>query len=275
MNDLPLMEFAPTVGLLVCCALMMGLSENARRLELAIEGSQDGVWDWNLVTDAVFFSRRQFEMLGYRDQQVVPSLDTWRACIHPEDAAHVLAAVQAHLVGERASYEATYRALNATGGWVWVRVRGKVTERDAEGRPLRMVGTTSDISTLKRREKLFEAMAEATSTTVGGPAFFERLIRVLAETAEVRLALVGTLTFAQDPHVQTIALWDSNRLLRNTRYPLAGSPWDATVTSNDLCFVPTDAAARYPADALLQESSSCQPGKACHETDRKSAIEEL
>lgn len=231
---------------------MTGLSEHARRLELAIEGSRDGVWDWNIETSVVFFNRAQFEMLGYRDGEVVPSLDTWRNAIHPEDAAHVMAALQAHLSGQTPTYEVNYRSQTATGGWMWVRARGKVTERDETGRPLRMVGTTSDIRALKRRERLFEAMAEATSTTVGGTAFFERLMRVLAETAEVRLALVGMLTGPSQSQVQTIALWDTSRLLPNERYAIEDSPCAVTVRSNDCCFVPDDVVARFPADALLQ-----------------------
>ncbi len=121
-----------------------------QRLEMALDGSGLGFWDWNVSTGETTFSQRWCSMLGYQSDEIEANVGAWERLIHPEDAPIVLAGVQAHMQGETADYESEHRLRHKDGHWVWVLGRGKVMERDAQGRPLRMTGVHLDISHRKQ-----------------------------------------------------------------------------------------------------------------------------
>jgi len=122
------------------------------RLKLAMDTSEDGLWDWNLADDSVYFSPRWKAMIGYRPEQLGDTIETWSELMHPDDAPGVRTRLQAHLQGEVPDYEVEFRLRGPDGIWHWVLARGKVVKRDAAGRPLRMVGTHRDIAERKRWE---------------------------------------------------------------------------------------------------------------------------
>jgi len=121
------------------------------RLALAMDATEDAVWDLDLVTYQAYFSPRYWDMLGYGGGEFPPCLDTWRRLVHPEDAEAAEAALERHLDGEAPSYRAEFRMRTKSGEWRWVRSRGRVVMRDAEGKPRRMVGTHIDISEQRQR----------------------------------------------------------------------------------------------------------------------------
>ena len=126
------------------------------RLELAVEGAQIGVWDWDMTTDEVEFNDQWAEMLGHSLDEIEPHLDAWERRVHPEDLEAVEDALSAHMAGETEYYEAEHRMRTASGGWKWIRDVGKVVERDADGEPVRGVGIHLDIDDRKRRERELE-----------------------------------------------------------------------------------------------------------------------
>lgn len=127
--------------------------ESEYRWKFAIEGAGDGVWDWNILTDEAKYSRRWKEMLGYAEDEILPENQEWADRIHPDDRAYVAGAMQAYLDGRTETYVVEYRLRCKDGGYKWILGRGMVVSRDEDGRPLRMIGTHTDITERKRAEE--------------------------------------------------------------------------------------------------------------------------
>jgi PAS domain S-box-containing protein len=137
--------------------LEAALRESEERLRFALEGSNDGFWDWNIATGEVRFSRRWAEMLGYSPSELEPTVHTWERLMHPEDRPQVMAALTKHLEGLSPLYSTEHRLRTKQGDWRWVLDRGKVVARDENGRPLRAAGTHTDITDRKRAEQALTA----------------------------------------------------------------------------------------------------------------------
>ena len=121
------------------------LAKSEERLKLALDGSNDGLWDWHVPSGAVYFSPRFETMLGYAPGELHPHVDTWIEMLHADDKEQVMAVLAEHLEGQSASYQTEHRVRNKDGDWIWILDRGKVVKRDAQGQPLRAVGTYTDI----------------------------------------------------------------------------------------------------------------------------------
>lgn len=126
------------------------------RWKLAFEANGDGVWDWDIATGAVEFSAGLKTMLGYPADAPWSNVDDWAQRLHPDDAAATMAAVDAHLQGLTAVYANEHRLRRADGSWCWVLDRGLVLTRDENGRPLRMLGSHTDISAVRRAMEALE-----------------------------------------------------------------------------------------------------------------------
>ncbi|MCP4645380.1 MAG: PAS domain S-box protein [bacterium] len=129
------------------------LRTSEERLRLALEGTSDGLWDWNLETGAVYFSPRYYTMLGYEPDEFPSSYEAWRDLLHPDDVDPAERAMRAHMASQRDAYEIPFRMRGKDGAWHWILGRGKVVERDAGGRAIRMAGTHTDISLSKAAEE--------------------------------------------------------------------------------------------------------------------------
>lgn len=137
----------------------MALAERQDAFEQAMEIAGETFWDWDLVTNRMGHARNRARMLGYED--VPEHLDQWVAVSHPDDREPVAQLIRAHLRGETPEYEAEYRQRHRDGHWIWVRSRGRVTDRDpATGKPLRMRGTVVDITRRKELEARIAQMNE-------------------------------------------------------------------------------------------------------------------
>jgi PAS domain S-box-containing protein len=130
------------------------------RLKLALEGSGDGLWDWNIVTGEVYLNANWLEMLGYAENELPHHVSTWERLIHPDDQLRVGEMLNAHLKDGSAPYSFDYRVLTKSGKWKWVANYGKVVARDENGAPLRMVGTHKDISDRKQTEEQLRTLSE-------------------------------------------------------------------------------------------------------------------
>jgi PAS domain S-box-containing protein len=129
------------------------LRESYLRLELAMEGGELGLWDWNPRTNAVTYSNRWAQMLGYRPEEVEPTVEFFKRHVHPEDLAAMLDRLTGHAEGRISVYESEHRLRAKSGGWLWVLGHGKVIERDKDGHPVRVTGIISDITKRKRAEE--------------------------------------------------------------------------------------------------------------------------
>lgn len=127
------------------------LREVTERLNLAFEGSNDGVWDWNTSADRAYYSPRWCALLGYDPDEIAPRPQSWMDLLHPDDRESVCSAIEAHLAGRTPVYSAVHRMRRRDGDWLWVESRGKAI-RAADGRAYRMVGTMTDIEEKKRQE---------------------------------------------------------------------------------------------------------------------------
>ncbi|MFH0826040.1 MAG: ATP-binding protein [Pseudomonadota bacterium] len=137
------------------------LRESRERLELALEGAELGMWDWNIQTGELVLNERWAQMLGYTGSEIRPHIDSWYGMLHPEDVERVRDVMDRHLQDATPSYEVEYRSWTKSGEWKWILARGKVVERDEEGKPLRATGTRLDITDRKRAEELLLERTEA------------------------------------------------------------------------------------------------------------------
>jgi len=128
------------------------LREQQQRLSRVIEGSDQGYWDWNVQTQQFEVSARWEEMLGYRAGEMNVSLSNWSNLVHPDDLPVAMASIQRHLSGNSASHEAEFRARAKSGEWRWILTRGRIVQHSADGRPLIMSGTHTDITDRKKFE---------------------------------------------------------------------------------------------------------------------------
>lgn len=137
------------------------LRERQQRLELAVFGGNLGTWDWEYKTGELRINKQWAEMLGYTTAEIKPHLSLWKHLVHPDDLPKTLRILNRHIKGETDFYEAEFRMKRKSGEWMWILARGKVIERDGEGKPLRVCGTHLDVDeSRKTAEKLKKSERE-------------------------------------------------------------------------------------------------------------------
>ena len=154
-------------------------------MSLAIEGSGTGLWNRNVTTGEIWYSRGWKAILGYTESELSDRIEEAYTRVHPDDLAYVRATMQAHFEGRTDSYEVEHRLRCKDGSWKWVLSRGKVVMRDAAGYATRMVGTTTDITTTRSlTEQLQRNISLLTNLTDEIPGF----------VFQFRLEVDGTLS---------------------------------------------------------------------------------
>jgi PAS domain S-box-containing protein len=129
------------------------LQASEERLRLALEAARDGLWDWDLRSGKVFRSRRYYQLVGRRPEEDAADFGFFKSTVHPDDQSRVLATIDAHRRGETPAIEFDYRRAGGCDETKWLRVRGQVVKRGADGAPLRMVGTLTDITAQQQAEQ--------------------------------------------------------------------------------------------------------------------------
>jgi PAS domain S-box-containing protein len=138
------------------------LKEREERLALVIDGTSDGIWDWNIQTGELYLSPRWKAMLGYAEDELANQFETWECRLHPDDRERARAELQSYLDGQRPVYELEHRLRHKDGWYCWILARG-TARRGADGKPYRMAGSHTDITArkaaeaaLRQSEKLLE-----------------------------------------------------------------------------------------------------------------------
>ena len=127
------------------------LRENEERWQLAVAGSTDGIWDWDIIHRTTFLSSRWKEIRGYADHEIGGDEREWSSRIHPDDYSMVMQTVQLYLERKISRFECQYRTRCKSGEYLWIIDRGMAIW-DSNGRPIRMVGSETDITERKRAE---------------------------------------------------------------------------------------------------------------------------
>jgi PAS domain S-box-containing protein len=129
------------------------LRESQERFDLAVRGTDAGIWDWDLRSNTVYFSPRWKSMLGYAENEIRDSFDEWENRVHPDDREKATTTVRKYLEGRLPEYEVEHRLRHKDGSYRWILARGAVV-RDGEGKPYRMVGSHIDITDFKRAQQV-------------------------------------------------------------------------------------------------------------------------
>ncbi|NQY87764.1 MAG: EAL domain-containing protein [Colwellia sp.] len=146
-------------------AIEQTLINNEKRNCMVMKIANDGIWSWHLNTNTVEFNERYYTMAGYEKDAFPASVDEWLKRVHADDIAHITHNVESYLAGKSAEYDVEFRFLRKNNTYMWIRGKGEVVESDSTGKPLRFIGTHSDISVQKEHEEKILHQAHFDSLT--------------------------------------------------------------------------------------------------------------
>jgi diguanylate cyclase (GGDEF)-like protein/PAS domain S-box-containing protein len=185
--------------------MQAALSDSEARLRLALRAAEQGLYDFDLVHNRVQTDPDYARVLGIDGG--VDTYEGWLQRIHQEDREGAAAAGRAYLSGESPEYRVEFRVRTADGGWRWVLSVGSIVDRDAEGKPLRMLGTHTDITQLKRAEQrarrlanFYSALSETNAAILRSgehAGLFAEVCRIAVERGGLKMAWVGMADQAQ------------------------------------------------------------------------------
>jgi PAS domain S-box-containing protein len=207
------------------------LVQSEARLRLTLEATNDGIWDWNIPTGVAFFSSHWYTMLGYEPGEFPATYATWRSLIHPDDLSAAEQKIQDHIRKNDPGYAIEFRMRTKQGDWNWILSRGKVVERDGQDKPLRMVGTHTDITPRKRIEtelaakhaELLSSYEHLAAAEEELKSQFEALVESerIIRSSEERLVMAQEIsqTGCWEYSVATEKIWGSAEAFRIFGYP--------------------------------------------------------
>lgn len=208
-----------------CRTLHAGLRQKEQSLELALQGANLGIWDFNLQTNELIVNERAGETLGYASAEIGTCLDWWDERTHPDDLLRLRQAWQAHISGKTPFYECEYRLHNKTGEWKWILDRGKIVEWDQNHLPLRATGTHLDITERKHVEEALKKSEQRLELALHGAdlGLWDVHLPSGAEVTNQRAAeMLGFHLDELEPH---LSWWDGRT--HPTDLPRLMAAWDA------------------------------------------------
>ncbi|MBI3529746.1 MAG: PAS domain-containing protein [Betaproteobacteria bacterium] len=220
------------------------LRETEERYALAVSGGNDGMWEWNLKTGAVFYSPRWKSMLGNEGCEIGGGIDEWHSRIHPEDRERALAGVDAHLQGHSVRFENEHRLRHRDGRYRWVLVRAQAV-RHANGTPYRMLGLTTDIASRHQVQQVLLEVADGLAD-LSGQACYQALVGKLADLIGVKEAFLTECSNYPTNRLRMLAFWIEGKFAACEEFDLANTPCQEVIQSGRSVFVPRHATARWP-----------------------------
>jgi PAS domain S-box-containing protein len=198
-------------------------AQNLERLDLALDGADEALWDWNVAQNRTYYSERWSRMLGFSPDEIGEAVEIWERLVHPGDLVAAMEKLRAHMEGQCESYQAEFRMKAKDGGWRWIRARGRVVARAADGSPWRVAGTHLDITANKQAEEALIWERNLLRTLIDNLPDL-----IYAKDLESRFLLIN--------HAQT-------KTLRVTTHAEA-------LGKTDFAFFPENMAVRFRADEL-------------------------
>jgi PAS domain S-box-containing protein len=183
------------------------LRESEERYRLVLEGSNDGIWDWDLVSHEIYCNDRLYEITGLAADEVTVTYDLFFKLLHPEDRLRISEAVAAHLQA-RVELETEFRLLHTSGEYRYCIARGKA-QWNGQGRPVRMSGIVSDITERKRAEESQRFLAEA-SALLSASLDYEKTLETLARLAVPTLADLCVVDMVENGAVRRMGVAYAN-----------------------------------------------------------------
>ena len=189
------------------------LKFSEERFQFALEASSEGIWDYNVKANKVFYSSQSMKMLEFEEEDVIDTIEKWDDRVHPLDKEKYLIDIQSHIDNNTPYYENSQRVLTNSGEYKWILSRGKVIERDSNDKPLRIIGTHTDISAQKEKEKelmkSLEIIGEQNSRLLNFAHIVSHNLRSHAGNIEMLLDII-------DEEEDKESLDESNLHLRST-----------------------------------------------------------
>lgn len=226
------------------------LRASEEQFKLSMEATSDGLWDWNTVTDEVYYSPSYYRILGHEPGGFPATLQAWKERVHPDDFDRTMQVNLDCLEGRTEHFTVEYRMQARTGHWRWIFGRGKCITRDAQGRAIRLIGTHMDITERKRAEEVFRFLGQC-GVSGSGEGFFQELARYLAQAMDMDFVCIdrlkeGLLT------AETLAVYHNGQFEDNVSYTLMDTPCGELVGKRICCF-PRHVRGLFPKDAVLQD----------------------
>ncbi len=188
----------------------VALKQSEERLNLALQATKLGMWDWNLVTNKVYLSPIWFSMLGYGPDELPQELDTWTSLQHPDDLEQSMKTIQDVIKNRKESFDIVFRLRQKSGAYLWVRSLGKAVENDADGNTTRLTGIHENIDKRKRDEQVRQVLFDISNAVTTTQSLDELYVKIreslgqVVDTTNCFLALYNekadtlTLPFMED-----------------------------------------------------------------------------
>jgi diguanylate cyclase (GGDEF)-like protein/PAS domain S-box-containing protein len=172
------------------------LAESEQRHALAMQGANDGLWDWDVRKDRLYFSPRWKQMLGYSEPELGDARGEWLGRVHPDDRAAVTQGLEAHLSGASQHFEHEHRIQHRDGSYRWVLARGMAV-RDVHGRATRVVGSQTDVTDRKQAEQRLQhdALHDALTGLPNRVLFLDRLDQAIRRAQRAHPAAAAAVLF--------------------------------------------------------------------------------
>lgn len=170
------------------------IRDEQERLQLALSGGQFGTWDTDLETNQTIIDDRWANMLGYERSEITENLEAWTGLIHRDDVANVLDNFDSYIAGELPVYDVVYRAKSKSGDWLWIHSRGEIVDRDAEGKPTRVIGIVEDVTSSKQAEnELISAKSQAEAASEAKANFLASMSHEIRTPMNAVIGLVDLI----------------------------------------------------------------------------------